>query len=222
MNAIYGSIADKPAACANAAETLKRGGWLVISHLEGKSFVHKLRDTTDLFIEPYPRRTKFPSLVGLIGLEVIAYRDEPKLYLATARKMRPADIRLPSQRTARVCLRLAPGKAPDEHQQRKPVFRIVAPLASAASTNSKQEGRNEWALSVSGGSHIGRWRNQAGVAFLIRFVDTLTDLLSRPPADRNTTDSISSLPWDLSRKSKSLPCARPCRHTSQHPFVGVP
>jgi len=58
---------------------------------------------------------------------------------------------------------------------------------------------NQWALSVSGGSHIGRWRNQASVPFLIRFVDTLTDLPSRPHVDRNTTDSISSLPWHLSR-----------------------
>jgi hypothetical protein len=87
MNAMYGNIADKHAACANAAETLRRGGRLVISHPEGKSFVNKLRDTTDLFIEPYPTKNELQSLVGLIGLEVIAYRDEPKLYLATARKM---------------------------------------------------------------------------------------------------------------------------------------
>jgi ubiquinone/menaquinone biosynthesis C-methylase UbiE len=86
MNAMYGNIADKPAACARAAEALRPGGRLVISHPEGKSFVRHLRATTDLFIEPFPDREEFQCLVAPLGLEVWMFRDEPKLYLLVARK----------------------------------------------------------------------------------------------------------------------------------------
>ena len=86
MNAMYGNIADKPAACRRAAETLRPGGRLVISHPEGKSFVHQLQTTTDLFIEPFPARDEFRAMVKSMGLQVIFFRDEPKLYLLLARK----------------------------------------------------------------------------------------------------------------------------------------
>ena len=62
------------------------GGRLVISHPEGKSFVYQLRATTDLFIEPFPARDEFQFLVAPLGLEVCAFRDEPKFYLLVARK----------------------------------------------------------------------------------------------------------------------------------------
>jgi SAM-dependent methyltransferase len=86
MNAMYGNIADKPAACRRAAETLRSGGRLVISHPEGKSFVHQLQATTDLFIEPFPAQDEFGAMVKSIGLQVIFFRDEPKLYVLVARK----------------------------------------------------------------------------------------------------------------------------------------
>lgn len=86
MNAMYGNIADKHAACTRAAEALRPGGRLVVSHPEGKSFVHKLRATTDLFIEPFPARDEFQSMVAPLGLEVCGFRDEPQLYLMLARK----------------------------------------------------------------------------------------------------------------------------------------
>jgi hypothetical protein len=86
MNAMYGNIADKHSACVRAAEALKPGGRLVISHPEGKAFVHQLRDTTDLFIEPFPTRESFQAMVAPLGLEVTAFRDEPKLFLMVARK----------------------------------------------------------------------------------------------------------------------------------------
>jgi ubiquinone/menaquinone biosynthesis C-methylase UbiE len=38
-NGMYGNIADKPAACANAARMLRSGGRLVVSHPEGRAFV---------------------------------------------------------------------------------------------------------------------------------------------------------------------------------------
>ena len=86
MNGMYGNIADKPAACSNAARMLRSGGRLVVSHPEGRAFVDQLRATSDLFIESLPTKEEFQALLEPLGLEVIAYRDEPKLYLMVARK----------------------------------------------------------------------------------------------------------------------------------------
>src|SRR5215472_3546674 len=86
MNGMYGNIADKPAACGNAARMLRSGGRLVVSHPEGRAFVDQLRETSDLFIESLPTKEEFEPLLRVVGLEVIAYRDEPKLYLMVARK----------------------------------------------------------------------------------------------------------------------------------------
>jgi ubiquinone/menaquinone biosynthesis C-methylase UbiE len=85
MNGMYGNIADKPAACGNAARILRSGGRLVVSHPEGRAFVDQLRETNDLFIESLPTKEEFEALLEPLGLEVIAYRDEPKLYLMVAR-----------------------------------------------------------------------------------------------------------------------------------------
>jgi len=86
MNGMYGNIADKPAACGNAARMLCSGGRLVVSHPEGRAFVDQLRATSDLFIESLPTEEEFEALLEPLDLEVIAYRDEPKLYLMVARK----------------------------------------------------------------------------------------------------------------------------------------
>lgn len=86
MNGMYGNIADKPAACGNAARMLRSGGRLVVSHPEGRAFVDQLRATSDLFIESLPTEEEFEALLEPLSLEVIAYRDEPKLYLMVARK----------------------------------------------------------------------------------------------------------------------------------------
>ena len=86
MNGMYGNIADKPAACGNAERMLRSGGRLVVSHPEGRAFVDQLRATSDLFIESLPTKKEFESLLAPLGLKVIAYRDEPKLYLMVARK----------------------------------------------------------------------------------------------------------------------------------------
>ena len=86
INGMYGNIADKPAACSNAARMLRSGGRLVVSHPEGRAFVDQLRASTDLFIESLPTKQEFEVLLEPLGLEVIAYRDEPKLYLMVARK----------------------------------------------------------------------------------------------------------------------------------------
>jgi len=86
MNGMYGNIADKPAACGNSSRMLRSGGRLVVSHPEGRAFVDQLRATSDLFIESLPTKEEFEALLGKLGLEVIAYRDEPKLYLMVARK----------------------------------------------------------------------------------------------------------------------------------------
>jgi ubiquinone/menaquinone biosynthesis C-methylase UbiE len=63
MNVMYGNVADKPAACGNAARILRSGGRLVVSHPEGRAFVDQLRETSDLFIESLPlKRSSRPSL----------------------------------------------------------------------------------------------------------------------------------------------------------------
>jgi SAM-dependent methyltransferase len=86
MNAMFGNIADKPAACAETARVLRPGGRLIVSHPEGRSFVDALRAAGDLFIEPLPTRQEFGALLQPLGLEVTAWRDEAKLYLVVARK----------------------------------------------------------------------------------------------------------------------------------------
>jgi ubiquinone/menaquinone biosynthesis C-methylase UbiE len=86
INGMYGNIADKPAACSKAARMLRSGGRLVVSHPEGRAFVDQLRATSDLFIESLPTKKEFEALLAPLGLTVIAYRDEPKLYLMVARK----------------------------------------------------------------------------------------------------------------------------------------
>ena len=87
MNSMYGNIADKPAACRNAARMLRSGGRLVVSHPEGRAFIDQLRASSDLFIEPFPTREEFEALLEPLGFDVITYRDEPKLYLMVARKV---------------------------------------------------------------------------------------------------------------------------------------
>ena len=86
MNGMYGNIADKPAACGNAARMLRPGGRLVVSHPEGRAFVDQLRATSDLFIESLPTKEEFETVLKPLGLKVIEYRDELKLYLMVARK----------------------------------------------------------------------------------------------------------------------------------------
>ena len=87
MNAMYGNIADKPCGCRNVARILRSGGRLVVSHPEGKGFVDHLRATSELVTESLPTEDEFESLLAPLGLEVIAYRDEPRLYVMVARKM---------------------------------------------------------------------------------------------------------------------------------------
>jgi trans-aconitate methyltransferase len=86
MNAVFGNIADKPAACSNAAHALRPGGRLIVSHPEGRAFVDQLRAAGGLFIESLPTREEFLALLTPTGLEVVSYRDEPKLFLMVARK----------------------------------------------------------------------------------------------------------------------------------------
>jgi hypothetical protein len=83
---MYGNIADKPAACRNVARMLRISGRLVVSHPEGRAFVDQLRATSDLFIESLPTKQEFAVLLEPLGLGVVTYRDEPKLYLMVARK----------------------------------------------------------------------------------------------------------------------------------------
>lgn len=89
MNAMYGNIADKPRACRNVARMLRAGGRVVVSHPEGRGFVDHLRDASDLFLESLPTRQEWETTLAPLGLDVTAYRDEPRLYLMVAQKRRP-------------------------------------------------------------------------------------------------------------------------------------
>lgn len=86
MNAMYGNIADKPAACLNAARMLRPGGRLVVSHPEGRVFVDRLRITSAVLVESLPTREEFLQLLEPLGLHVVRYRDDPNLYLMVAKK----------------------------------------------------------------------------------------------------------------------------------------
>ena len=86
LNAMFGNIADKRRACRNLSRMLRPGGRMVVSHPEGRKFVEELRRTSSLAIDALPQRAQFQSLLKPLGLEVIVYRDEPKLYLMVARK----------------------------------------------------------------------------------------------------------------------------------------
>jgi len=88
MNAMYGNIADKEAACSHVSNVLRPDGRLVVSHPEGRRFVDELRVRSDLFIESLPGHEDFQRLLEPQGLAVVTYRDEPKLYLMVARKTR--------------------------------------------------------------------------------------------------------------------------------------
>ena len=88
MNAMYGNIADKPAANKNAARMLRPGGRLVVSHPEGRAYVDQLRVTSNLFIESLPTKNEFEALLKPLGFEIIIYWDKPRLYLMVARKGR--------------------------------------------------------------------------------------------------------------------------------------
>ena len=92
MNGMYGNIADKPAACGNAARMLRSRGRLVVGHPEGRAFVDQLRATGDLFIESLPTKAEFEIILEPLGLKVTAYRDEPKLYLMVALKVGAASV----------------------------------------------------------------------------------------------------------------------------------
>jgi hypothetical protein len=59
---------------------------MIVSHPEGGIFVEELSRSSDLFVEPLPNRTEFEQMLGPEGLEVVEWRDEPKLYLMVARK----------------------------------------------------------------------------------------------------------------------------------------
>ena len=88
MNAMFGNIADKAAACRDTAFALRAAGRLVVSHPEGRAFVDTLRASGTLFIESFPTQPEFQALLTPWGMEVMLFRDEPKLYIMVARTKR--------------------------------------------------------------------------------------------------------------------------------------
>jgi SAM-dependent methyltransferase len=93
MNAMYGNIADKPAAHGNVVRMLRPGGRLLVSHPEGRAFVDHLRADSELFIEPYPTQAEFAAALAPHGLVVTQFRDEAELYVMVACKVAPSGMR---------------------------------------------------------------------------------------------------------------------------------
>ena len=86
LNAMYGNIADKPAACSHIARVLRSGGRMAVSHPEGREFIEELRATSDYFLESFPKQKEFEELLPPFGLQMTNYRDEAKLYMMIAQK----------------------------------------------------------------------------------------------------------------------------------------
>ena len=51
-----------------------------------RAFVDQPHSTCGFFIESLPMREEIRALLGPTGLEVISYRDEPKLFVMVARR----------------------------------------------------------------------------------------------------------------------------------------
>ena len=86
-NAVFGNIYNQREAVAAISSLLADGGRLVISHPLGKGFVKELsRKSTAFSIKELPDRARLKSLLEPHGLRLVAFTDEPNLYIAIAEK----------------------------------------------------------------------------------------------------------------------------------------
>lgn len=86
-NAMFGNVYDQQGAVAAISSLLANGGRLVISHPMGKGFVKELSRGSKAFsIKELPDRVALESLLEPHGLRLVAFTDEPNLYIAIAEK----------------------------------------------------------------------------------------------------------------------------------------
>jgi len=86
MNAMFSNVADKPAALRNLARMLKPGGRLVVSHPEGRDFIHKLQRHLDFRLDPLPDEAEWRALLATFPFEPAYFLDDPSQYIAVARR----------------------------------------------------------------------------------------------------------------------------------------
>lgn len=89
-NAMFGNVYDQRETVAAISSLLADGGRLVISHPMGKGFVKELsRKSTAFSIRELPHRERLESLLQPHGLRMVAFTDEPNLYIVIAEKSQP-------------------------------------------------------------------------------------------------------------------------------------
>lgn len=86
LNAVFPNLPDKPAALTNLGRLLAPGARMVISHPEGRKFVLRLKDELPFPIDPLPRKTDLRKLLAPHPFRLELYLDEPRLYVAIARR----------------------------------------------------------------------------------------------------------------------------------------
>jgi SAM-dependent methyltransferase len=86
LNAVFPNLTDKPAALRNLARLLATSGRMVISHPEGRAFVLRLKDELPFAIDPLPEEAALESLLAPHPLRLELFLDEPRLYVAIARR----------------------------------------------------------------------------------------------------------------------------------------
>jgi len=89
-NAVFGNFYDQREAVAAISSLLVAGGRLVVSHPMGKGFVKGLSRRSMAFrIKELPHRVRLESLLEPHGLRLVAFTDEPSLYITIAGKSQP-------------------------------------------------------------------------------------------------------------------------------------
>lgn len=84
LNAMFGNVHDQHYTLARAAQLLKPGGYVVISHAEGRAWHLALRARSAPGMIPHelPDSAALGALLFDLPLEVVELRDEASLYLA--------------------------------------------------------------------------------------------------------------------------------------------
>jgi SAM-dependent methyltransferase len=86
INACYPNIADKPGAFANISRMMKPGGRMIISHPLGKAFIDSLREGSLFPLDDFPEKGEADVLLAPYGFHILAFVDEPELYILLAVK----------------------------------------------------------------------------------------------------------------------------------------
>lgn len=86
MNAVFPNIIEKKKALRNCSRMLKKGGRIIISHPEGRSFVERLTALLPFHIDPMPLFPELRRLLDELPLVITYYLDTASLYLAVIEK----------------------------------------------------------------------------------------------------------------------------------------